>query len=217
MLAPSILSADFSKLGEQIEFLCSMHVPYLHVDVMDGVFVPNISFGIPIIKCIRKYPIALDVHLMITKPERYIEEFARAGADIITVHAEACENLVEVIRKIKSYGIKVGVAIKPKTSLKVVLDVINELDMVLVMSVEPGFGGQSIINETLQKANQLRQIINANAKLKHVLIEMDGGIGLDNIDSVIASGVNIIVAGSAVFKPNMREAVLLLQNRLIAR
>lgn len=198
-LAPSILSADFTRLGEEIKILENESVPYIHIDVMDGMFVPNISMGIPIIESIRKVTdLVLDVHLMIEKPERYIEAFAKCGADIITFHAEACQNIPYVINKIKSLNKKVGLSIKPRTSHTELLKYIEYLDLALVMSVEPGFGGQRLISQCLNKAGLISEYIrmeNLGCEL-----EMDGGINLDNVSSVIATGCNVIVTGSSIFE-----------------
>ena len=195
-LAPSILSADFSVLKDEINSVRS--ADYLHIDVMDGMFVPNISLGIPVIKSIRKVTnLIFDVHLMIDNPSRYIKEFAMAGADIITIHAEASKNLKYDLEMIKSFGKKASVAIKPNTKLDIIYDVLEIADMVLIMSVEPGFGGQKLIEATLEKSLLLSKIIN-DRDLK-VDIEMDGGINLENTKKVLESGVNIVVAGSAIF------------------
>lgn len=197
-LAPSILAADFSVLKNEINSVSS--VDYLHIDVMDGIFVPNISFGIPVIKSIRHITnMIFDVHLMITKPHRYIEKFALAGADIITVHAEACENLQYDLRLIKSCGKKAGVAIKPNTEIKSIYSVLQDVDMILIMSVEPGFGGQKFLPVALEKAKILSSFLRQNNLWNNIDIEMDGGINLSNVRLVVDSGTNVIVAGSAIF------------------
>lgn len=206
-LSPSLLSADFTKLDREIKICEDNNVEYLHIDVMDGMFVPNISIGIPVVKSIRKITdLVLDVHLMIVKPERYIEAFAEAGSDIINIHYEATEDCVPVLKRIRELGKKSAVTIKPKTSYKDVLNLAEYADMFLVMSVEPGFGGQSFIESTLENVKGL-----AEYKVKNGLsydIEIDGGINADNITKPLDAGANIIVAGSAVFgKCNTAERI----------
>ncbi len=206
-LSPSLLSADFTKLDREIKICEDNNVEYLHIDVMDGMFVPNISIGIPVVKSIRKITdLVLDVHLMIVKPERYIEAFAEAGSDIINIHYEATEDCVPVLKRIRELGKKSAVTIKPKTSYKDVLNLAEYADMFLVMSVEPGFGGQSFIESTLENVKGL-----AEYKVKNGLsydIEIDGGINADNITKPLDAGANIIVAGSAVFgKYNTAERI----------
>lgn len=205
-LAPSILSADFTKLGEEIKIIEKQNIPYLHIDVMDGHFVPNISIGIPVIKSIRKTTkLILDVHLMISNPELYIEDFADAGADIINIHYEACQNkdIKSIIESIKSFGKKAAVTINPETSCESLFDIIKYLDMVLVMSVNPGFGGQKFIDESLIKINKISDFMKKNNF--HKEIEIDGGVNINNIRSVIGAGANIIVVGSAIFNANNKE------------
>ena len=198
-IAPSILASDFSRLGEEIKELDRVKVDFIHIDVMDGVFVPNISFGIPIIKSIRKLTnIPFDVHLMITEPSRFIEDFAKAGANIITVHYEADKHIDRTINYIKSFGVKAGVAINPGTPVSVLNDIIAEIDMVLIMSVNPGFGGQKYIKYASDKLKQVKEL--AISKNKNLLIQVDGGIVKENIGEVVACGANVIVAGSSVFK-----------------
>ncbi|MBQ9983133.1 MAG: ribulose-phosphate 3-epimerase [Lachnospiraceae bacterium] len=199
-LAPSVLSADFSKLGKEIETVAMAGAPIIHLDVMDGMFVPNISFGAPVISCVRKVTDAVfDVHLMVEEPIRYLEDFHRAGADVITVHYEACKDLTATLTKIKKYGVKVGVSISPDTSADVLQPYLDMVDMVLIMSVHPGFGGQSFIESSLEKIRTVRSMLDEIGK-KETWIEVDGGIGADNIVSVMEAGANVFVAGSAVFK-----------------
>ena len=195
-LAPSVLSCDFSILGEQIKQAELGGADYLHLDVMDGIFVPNISFGIPVIKSVRnKTDMVFDVHLMIERPERYIKEFAKSGADIITFHMEATDNPKECIQKIRDEGKMVGVSINPETPVDVLKDVISDVDMILLMSVRPGFGGRKFMPVVLDKIGQLKDMI----KDKKIDIEVDGGINKDNVESVLAAGANVIVIGSSIF------------------
>ncbi len=200
-ISPSILSADFSKLGSQIQDLEKAGADLIHIDVMDGHFVPNITIGPEVINKLRKYTsLPFDVHLMISPVHKFIKNFAEAGADIITIHPEATDNLEESIKKIKSYKKKVGVSLNPETSVEKVLPILNQLDLVLVMSVNPGFGGQKFMEETLNKVKILRKEINLK-KLK-VEIEIDGGINFENSRSAIKAGVDILVSGTTVFKEN---------------
>lgn len=205
-LAPSILAADFNKLGEQISKVEESGVKYLHIDVMDGMFVPSISFGMPLIESIRKESkMFFDVHLMIKEPDRYLNEFAKAGADGITVHAEACSNLEKTLNDIKELGLKNAVSINPETSVEVIGDVLDKVDMVLIMSVHPGFGGQKFIPETLDKVRKLKSIREERGLSFN--IEIDGGVNRKNISEVVLNGVDIIVAGTAVFGGNITENI----------
>lgn len=203
-LSPSILSADFSILGEQLEILDNAGAQYVHIDVMDGEFVPSISIGLPVIKSIRKCTDRIfDVHLMIDEPIRYIDDFADAGADIITVHAEACKHLDRTIDAIKEKGLIAGVAINPATSLSAIEYILNKVDMVLIMTVNPGFGGQNLIPYTIDKIRELKELLRRTGN--KVDIEVDGGVKLDNVEEILSAGANIIVAGSAVFNGDIAE------------
>lgn len=204
-LAPSILSADMGNLQRDIERIVEGGTQYIHIDVMDGMFVPNISFGFPILKAVRKMTDrVLDVHLMIADPDRYIDEFAEAGADIICVHAEACTHLHRTIQHIKQLGKKAAVALNPATPVSAIDYVLEDLDMVLVMSVNPGFGGQKFIPSALRKIKEVKELA-LERGLTNLDIEVDGGVTLDNILEVKEAGANIFVAGSAVFKGDCLE------------
>ena len=207
-IAPSILSADFSKMGEEVLSLEQNGADLVHCDVMDGVFVNNITFGIKMVEDLRKITkLPLDCHLMIVHPEKYVERFAKAGADIITVHYEACQdNLKEVLELIKSTGVKCGAVINPDTPVEKIADVIPLCDMVLVMSVFPGFGGQKFIPEALDKLREVKAI--ADACGKEIDIEIDGGVSDSNVQEVKDAGANVIVAGSAVFKAENRGEMI---------
>ena len=197
-IAPSILSADFGNLQRDFEMINNSKADWFHVDVMDGEFVPNISFGFPVMKALKKHAKkVLDVHLMIVEPDRYIKEFAAAGADVLTVHYEACTHLHRSIQAIKAEGMKAGVALNPHTPVDLLKDVLQNLDLVCIMSVNPGFGGQKFIENTYNKVIQLRKM--ADAVNPNLLIEIDGGVTLDNCAKLHKAGANVLVAGSTVF------------------
>ena len=205
-LCPSILSADFNRLGEQIKILEKEGVEYLHIDVMDGDFVPSISFGMPVIKSIRKESnMFFDVHLMVTEPERYIRDFVECGADSITVHAEACEDLERTLEQIKAAGVKAAVSIKPSTPVNDISHLLEDVDMVLVMTVQPGFGGQKYMDECTEKIQELRELIDEEDL--DVDIQVDGGVKASNIAEIAECGANIFVCGSAVFEGDIQKNV----------
>lgn len=213
ILAPSILAADVMRLGEQIKEVSDAGAKYLHIDVMDGVFVPSLSYGVCVVESIRKScDMVLDVHLMIVEPHRYIEAFAKAGADIITVHLEACADVRETIGLIHSFGCRAGLSIKPNTPVEAVEEYLDQIELLLIMSVEPGFGGQKFFPESLDRLGRARELL-AKKGLSADL-EVDGGITLGNVKEVLDAGANVIVAGSAVFKdpgPNSAAFMKLLR------
>lgn len=207
IIAPSILAADFANLQSEVEMLNRSEADWIHVDVMDGEFVPNISFGVPVQKAIQKHAKKpLDVHLMIVKPERYVEDFAKAGAEIITVHYEACPHLHRNLQQIKALGCKAGVSLTPHTNVNVLEDTIKDIDLVLVMSVNPGFGGQKFIEQTYSKINKLRAMIDAAGA--STIIEIDGGVNADNARALLDAGADALVAGSFVFRSENPEATI---------
>ena len=215
-LSPSILAADFNILGEQIAMVKEGGAKFLHFDVMDGLFVPSISFGIPVLESIRKKTdLFLDVHLMIEDPIRYVNTFSDAGADLINVHYEACKDIPATLAAIRKTGKKVGITIKPKTPVSVLKDYIDDVDLILMMSVEPGFGGQKFIPETIDRLRELRGLL--SEKKNPPLLEVDGGITLDNVAEVLEAGADTIVAGSAVFRGDITENVKAFQKILLGR
>lgn len=214
-LAPSILAADFCELGAQLDIIGKAGVPYIHVDVMDGMFVPSISFGMPVLACVRKRTeLFLDVHMMVERPERYVEELISLGADGITIHVEACDCVAETLECIKGLGAKRGIALNPETPIEQVLPYLEQVDMVLVMTVHPGFGGQSYIPECLDKIKRIRTEITKRGL--NVDVEIDGGVRLENLKENLDAGANVIVAGSAVFRgdidANVKEFLRIMDN-----
>ncbi len=212
IIAPSVLAADFGNLQRDIEMINNSEADWFHIDIMDGMFVPNISFGMPVLAAIQKHAKKpLDVHLMIEQPDRYIEEFVNLGAEFITVHYEACPHLHRSIQLIKSFGIKAGVVLNPHTPVDVLKDIVTEIDMALLMSVNPGFGGQSFIENTYNKVKDLRAL--ADSKKTELLIEIDGGVSNKNAKKLVDAGANVLVAGSYIFgNENPHQAILDIKN-----
>jgi ribulose-phosphate 3-epimerase len=207
ILAPSILAADFANIQSEVEMINDSAGDWIHVDVMDGVFVPNISLGLPIVKAIKRHARKpLDVHLMIVNPEKYVEDFKKAGAEIISIHAEACNHLHRNIEQLKSIGVRAGVAINPHTPVSILENVIQDIDLVCLMSVNPGFGGQKFIEQTYNKVAQLKELI--KKKSSSALIEIDGGVNSDNAHKLMKQGADVLVAGNFVFSsPNPKEVM----------
>ncbi|HPF92676.1 MAG TPA: ribulose-phosphate 3-epimerase [Tenuifilaceae bacterium] len=211
-IAPSLLSADFNNLGRDIEMVNQSEADWFHLDIMDGVFVPNMSYGFPVVEHIAKLAKKpLDVHLMIIDPDRYLERFRDAGANILTVHWEACTHLHRTVSEIKKLGMKAGVSLNPHTPVELLSDILSEIDLVLIMSVNPGFGGQSFIENSYSKVTKLRSMIDKIGS--NTLIEVDGGISPNNAANLYQAGANVLVAGNAVFKAeNPREAIIAIKN-----
>ena len=209
LLAPSILAADFANLQRDVELVNASAAHWFHLDVMDGVFVPNISFGMPVIQAIAQHAKKpLDVHLMIVEPDRYIQTFADLGADVLTVHAEACPHMHRTLGAIRDAGMKAGVALNPHTPVETLRDVAGDLDLVCLMSVNPGFGGQSFIERTFAKTTALRTLLDEEGA-KEALIEIDGGVGMGNARALVDAGANVLVAGSSVFRSDDTMAAAL--------
>lgn len=207
IVAPSLLSADFADLKSAVKMINESDAGWLHLDVMDGVFVPNISFGLPVVRAVKTVATKpLDVHLMIVNPEKYISDFRKAGADILTVHYEACTHLHRVIQQIKSEGMKAGVALNPHTPVEVLVDILADIDLVCMMSVNPGFGGQKFIPQTFEKISRLKDMV--KGKQLSTYIEADGGVDLENYKDIITAGANVLVAGNTVFTSSNPKQVI---------
>ena len=207
ILTPSILAADFANLQHEVEMINESQADWIHVDVMDGVFVPNISLGIPVVKAIKQHARKpLDVHLMIVNPEKYVEDFKKAGAEIVSVHAEACNHLHRNIEQLKSLGVRAGVAINPHTPVSILENVIQNIDLICVMSVNPGFGGQKFIEQTYNKITQLKELKRKN--YSQALIEIDGGVNENNAHKLIQQGADVLVAGNFVFSSDDPKATI---------
>ncbi|MFY9309922.1 MAG: ribulose-phosphate 3-epimerase [Bacteroidia bacterium] len=211
LIAPSVLSADFANIQRDVEMINNSQADWFHVDIMDGMFVPNISFGFPVVKAIKKHAKKpLDVHLMIVDPDRYLQQFRDAGADVLTVHLEACPHLHRTLQAIKGLGMKAGVAINPHTSASLLTDIIADVDLVCVMSVNPGFGGQKFIDNTYQKISMLTEMIRVFKS--DAFIEIDGGVDMNNYKKLLDTGANVLVAGNTVFSsPNPMETIAALK------
>ena len=207
IISPSLLSADFAFLKQEIDFINSSAANWFHLDIMDGVFVPNISFGLPLVETIKKYAKKpLDIHLMITNPDLYIERFKNAGADWLTVHIEACTHAHRTIHAIKKLGIKAGISLNPHTPINSIENIITDVDMVLIMSVNPGFGGQSFIPQSIQKIKELKKLIQKTNS--QALIQVDGGIDTTNAKQIVAAGADVLVAGNSIFTSSDRNATV---------